>query len=151
MNGAHIHLLLNHVPVIGTFFTILLLIYGLSINNEGVKKAALLMMIFTTLIGIPAYLSGEDAQDILQPITGINRETIATHEEMAHIAFRIMIVTGLIALITLFYKTTSKLITKILFTLNAVLILITFILMARTGLSGGEIRHTEIFFEKSLY
>lgn len=149
MNGAHIHLLLNHVPVIGSFFTLLLFIYGLSVKSDSIKKAALLMMILSTLIGIPAYLSGEEAEDVVRNVAGINIEAAEAHEEMAHTAFRIMILTGSVALFTFFYKPKSKLISIRLIIINAILILATFILMARTGFKGGEIRHSEIHIEES--
>ncbi len=149
MNGAHIHLLLNHVPVLGTFFALLLLFYGLLVKSDSVKKAALLMMIVTTLIGIPAYLSGEDAEDILRPVSGVNKEAIEVHEEMAETAFWIMLLSGITALITILYTGKSKVISTPLIGLNLILITVVFIMMARTGYSGGEIRHNEIFFEKT--
>ncbi len=107
------------------------------------------MMLVTTLIGIPAYLSGEDAEDVLRPVSGVNKEAIEVHEEMAESAFWMMIFSGITALITILYTGKTKVISNALIGFNLILIAVVFIMMARTGYSGGEIRHNEIFFEKA--
>ena len=41
MNWAHMHLLINHIPVLGMVFGTLLLAYGLVKKNEEIKRVSL--------------------------------------------------------------------------------------------------------------
>jgi len=41
MNWAHVHLLLNHLPVVGTFFGVLLLLLALLRKSEELKRVSL--------------------------------------------------------------------------------------------------------------
>ena len=38
MNDAHLHMVVNHFPIIGTFFFFLFLITGMFLNNDSVKN-----------------------------------------------------------------------------------------------------------------
>lgn len=144
MNGAHIHLLLNHVPILGSLFALCLLLYGIFTKSDSVMKAALLAMVAATLVAIPAFLSGEEAEHVVEPIIGINDTALDSHEDMAEIAFYTMLMAGAIALGTIFASRTAKVLSMTLVWVNVVMLAIVFTLMARTGLSGGEIRHSEI-------
>ncbi len=144
MNGAHIHLLLNHVPILGSIFALCLLLYGIFNKSEDVIKAALLTMVVATLIAIPAFLSGEEAEHLVEPIMGINENAMEEHEDMAEIAFWSMVMSGAVALGTLVAIRSSKIVSMPLIWVNMVMLAVVVFLMARTGLSGGEIRHTEI-------
>ncbi len=41
MNWAHVHLLINHIPVLGTLFGALLLVFGIVKKNEEIKRVSL--------------------------------------------------------------------------------------------------------------
>ncbi|MDQ3050301.1 MAG: hypothetical protein M3Q95_05395 [Bacteroidota bacterium] len=144
MNGAHVHLLLNHVPILGSLFALCLLLYGIFSKSEAVIKAALLTLVVSTLIAIPAFLSGEEAEHLVEPILGINENAMEEHEDMAEIAFWSMVMAGAVALGTLVAIRSTKFVSMMLLWVNVVMLAIVFVLMARAGLSGGEIRHTEI-------
>jgi uncharacterized membrane protein len=144
MNGAHIHLLLNHFPILGSLFALCLIFYGAVAKNNSIIKTALVTMVFSSLIGIPAFLSGEDAEHIVEPIMGVNKQAMEAHEDASEFAYYAMLMSGAIALGTLFASRTQKKIPALLVWINIVMISLVFSLMARTGLLGGEIRHSEI-------
>jgi len=148
MNGAHIHLLLNHIPILGSLFALCLLLYGIFDKSESVIKASLVTLVVTGLVGIPVFITGEEAKHIVEPIIGINESAMETHEEMAEIAFWSLMLNASIALGTLLAARSAKLISMPLVWVNVILIICVFALMARTGWTGGEIRHSEIQIEK---
>ncbi len=56
INGAHPHLILNHFPVIGILFCILLFLYGLARRSEEIKKAGRGVFVVLAFITVPVYL-----------------------------------------------------------------------------------------------
>jgi len=143
MNGAHIHLILNHVPILGSVFALCLLLYGHFFNNAVIIRAALVTIIVVAIVSIPAFLSGEEAEHVVDAIIGINKDAMGTHEEQAEIAFWVLLMNGAIALGTLISSIKTQKLSKPLVWINLVLLVLVVFLMARTGWSGGEIRHSE--------
>ncbi len=151
MNGALVHLLLNHVPIMGSLFTLCLLIYGMAEKSGSVIRAAHVALIATALVSIPAFISGEDAEEVVERITSVNKSAIETHEDMAEIAFWALMMNAAIALGTMIASKKSENLSKPLVWVNLIFLFIVFVLMARTGWSGGEIRHSEIHIEKQAF
>lgn len=145
MNPAHLHLLLNHVPVIGALFGLLTLMVGLARRSEETKKLALLVIVFAALSAVPAYLSGEPAESIAEGMPGVTEAVIEPHEEAALTAFIVLGLTGALALFELARvygakKSSQRIIVMVVLVLS----LVSSGLMARTANLGGMIRHTEI-------
>lgn len=144
MNGAHIHLLLNHIPILGSIFALCLLVFGKFSGNATVTKTSLVTLVVCALISIPVYLSGEEAEHVVDPIIGVNKIALEAHEEQAEIAFWVLLMNGAIALATLISSIKTKSLSPPLVWINLVLLILVVVLMARTGGSGGKIRHSEI-------
>ena len=66
MNGLDIHLLVNHIPVIGIPIGVLVALGGMLFKAEAVKKTGLIIFIATGVFVFPANFSGEDAEDIVE-------------------------------------------------------------------------------------
>jgi uncharacterized membrane protein len=144
MNPTHIHLLLNHIPIIGTAFGIILLTYGIIIKSKSVINAALLSFIVISLFTIPVFITGEPAEESVENIAGINKSSIEEHEEAAEFSLWMMEALGILSLITyLFHKKDHSLGGKLAI-VSLLFSLVTFGLMAKTGSEGGKIRHTEL-------
>ena len=77
MDAAHIHLLLNHIPILGTIFGLLLLCYGTWRHSDEIKKVSLGTFVIVALITIVVYLTGDGAAQIV----GIALGDIATTAE----------------------------------------------------------------------
>ena len=56
MTAAHVHLLLNHIPILGSIFGLLLLCYGMLRKSDEIKKTSLGIFVITALLTIPVYL-----------------------------------------------------------------------------------------------
>ena len=105
MNLAHIHLLLNHFPTVGTIIGIGLFLVGLAAKSDDLKKASLVVFLGIALITLPTYMSGNAAQEVIckgqakGPCTdpGVSKALIEKHEGAALLAFAFMEFTGAFA------------------------------------------------------
>jgi len=102
MNAPHLHLLLNHVPVLGTAFGFGLLAFGMWRKSSELQKAALGVFVFAALLAVPTYLTGEPAEDIVESLPGVAKVFIEQHENAASIALTGIVVLGVVALLGLF-------------------------------------------------
>ena len=144
MNQAHLHLLLNHLPILGTLFGLLMLAGGFILNNNTVKRTALGMFVFAGLCAIPAYLTGEGAEEVVENLPAVSETLMETHEELANIFLWVVGGLGLLSLATWYADFKSKKTAPLLFAVTFVAALGTMVFAQRVGSSGGEIRHTEI-------
>jgi len=62
MNITHVHLLLNHIPTIGTAIAIALLVLSLFRRSDELRRVTLEVVFVVALLTMPAYLSGVSAQ-----------------------------------------------------------------------------------------
>jgi hypothetical protein len=72
MNPPHLHLMLNHLPFLGTIFGLGLLAYGIWRDSEDVKKAALGVLVVVALLAVPVYLTGEPTADAVKGLTSVS-------------------------------------------------------------------------------
>lgn len=144
MNQAHLHLLLNHLPILGALFGLLLLTGGFLLKNDTVKRTALGLFVLSAILAIPAYLTGEGAEEVVEGLPGVTENLIEAHEDMANIFLWMVGALGLIALATLYTDLKSKKTASMLYALTFAAAIGTMVFAQRVGASGGEIRHTEI-------
>jgi uncharacterized membrane protein len=144
MNGAHWHLVLNHLPIVGTLLGSLILIAGYLVKNNVVKQTALAVFVFSALLAVPAFLTGEEAEEIVERIPGVNETIIEEHEESASIYIWIIGSLGVLSLITLYADKSKRSFAKLLYGITLVMAVSTAVISQRLGTTGGEIRHSEI-------
>ncbi len=143
MNWAHAHLIINHVPVMGSVFALLLLIWGMVKKSEDVRQAALWGMVLTGLAAGGAYLTGSYAGDLVQTLPGVSAVRISTHEDAALLALIAAIVAGVLAATGLVLGWMLGDVPRWCILGCLVLGLVTGALMARAANLGGEIRLPE--------
>ena len=145
MNGAHLHLLVNHLPVIGSIFAILLLVWSLARKNTEMARAALGLSVIAAIAGLAAYFTGEPAEHMAEEIAGVSKSAIHTHEESAELATVLLGGYGVFALAALIYlrKRTIEFPRKLV-TLALLLSFVPAGAMGWTANQGGKIRHPEI-------
>ena len=95
MNAPHLHLILNHVPTIGSAIALGLLLLGLLRRQEALTRVSLEVFYVIALITLPAYLSGVATGMELEKMPDISVEAIHKHHDGALVAFALMILTGL--------------------------------------------------------
>lgn len=144
MNPEFIHLMLNHVPVIGSLLATGILALGLLRRQEEIIRLSLYLFIFSAVAALPVYFSGEGAEAAVEHLPGVAEALIESHEDLAKIAIFVIEALGLAsigALILSFRKSRLPLWAGAGIGLLA---LVNSGIMAQTAHLGGQIRHTEI-------
>jgi hypothetical protein len=148
MNAAHWHLILNHIPVVGSFFVLGLLAWALWRRSEELKRVSLGATVIVALLTIPAYMTGEPAfeaaMEILEATPEDEDPIVKVHENAAGLAFGGAALTGAVALTGLLISRGGKKLPPPLTVAVLVLLVGTAALMARAANLGGMIRHSEI-------
>jgi len=96
---AHIHIMINHFPVILAMMGAVAALLGLVRSRRGVWIYACASLTLAALTVIPTYFTGEPAEHFLNRPWYIARESIHTHEDAALIAAVLVGVAGLVALV----------------------------------------------------
>jgi uncharacterized membrane protein len=143
MNITHIHLLLNHVPVIGFFFGVLLLAYGLARRSDELQRVALGFFVILGVFTIAVFLTGEPAEDAVKNLAGFSKAIAERHEEAALAATVALSVIGATALVSLVLLR-RKPIPRAFGVAALVVTIVTMVPLANAANLGGQIRHTEI-------
>ena len=145
MNAAHFHLLVNHLPLAGLLFGLLLLFGATIFNSKPVTNTSYLVLMLAAVLVFPAYFSGEGAEHtLMDKVAGIDKSLIHEHEEAALISFILTLVVGALAGVTLFINSGKKKENKFLVYLLMIIGLFALASIAQVAKLGGEIRHTEI-------
>ena len=143
MSGVHLHLLVNHAPILGAYFAVLLLLAAYRWAPETLTRTALVVLVGVALAAAASNYTGEPAEDAIRRFPGVQRRIIHDHEEMGEWAFRLAVVVGVGALVVLVRSRRTVLSggVRAAFTVAA---LVVGGLMGYVGLLGGRIRHTEV-------
>jgi hypothetical protein len=147
MTIPHLHLLLNHFPVLGAVIGLGLLLLSLVRKNEHLKRAGFEVWFVVSLLTIPAYLSGNAAEQGITDLPGVSMALIAAHEDAAVFALGLMQITGVLAWLALWIDRRGRATHASPLPVFAAVLLfsvLTVAAMARTATLGGEIRHPEI-------
>lgn len=143
MSGAHIHLLLNHIPVIGVFIGFVVFALGVWRRNDSWTRLALGLFAAVALVALATMLTGETAEEAVEKLPGVSESLIGTHEDAAKLAAIGAYVLGAISLATLVWVRRRPL-PRVLTVMVLPVVLLVSGLMAYTANLGGQIRHTEI-------
>ena len=146
MNFAHLHLLLNHFPIIGTVVGLGLFLVSMVGKNEDLRRAGLIIFAAMALIALPTFFSGVGAQGAIKKLPGVSEALIERHQGAAMLALLFMEATGAFSVIGLWRAQGASRGKRWDWSLSAVLLfsLVSLGLMARVGNTGGDIRHPEI-------
>jgi hypothetical protein len=134
-NPAQIHLALNHIPVVSVILAIPLLLWA------RFRPAAYVILVIGALTAVPAFLTGEGAEEVVEHAAGVAESAIHAHEEAAEGALVVMALTGALALASIFL---ARLREKTGLVATIAMTLVTAGMMGRAAHLGGLIRHPEI-------
>jgi hypothetical protein len=142
MNSAHWHLLLSHLPVVGTPLALCFLLAGLLLREARLARVALVFLVLLALGTLPIYFTGRPAVDWIHAQNGFNRMLVERHEETAQFALGVQLLLGLGAALMLGCCRGA---TLPRWALAALLAggLLTSGLLGWTASLGGQVRHTE--------
>lgn len=144
MNGAHIHLVVNHFPIVGLFIGVLVLLSGFLLKKPQVKITALGIFVLSALGSVAAFISGEEAEEVVEILAVVSDTMIHQHEEFAEVFMIMMLVLGGISLITAYLEFKKSKFSKKGYILVVLISLANIFISKYVGTSGGEITHVEI-------
>ena len=143
-NYAHVHILLNHFPSIGTVFGVALFAYALWKKNQDLQILSFIVFMIMAVLAIPTVITGAAASIAITERPDLNPAMVQLHLDAAVVAVSFISLTGTFSWLALWqyrrFKAPSQ------WTVWAVLGLsiITLAFMVKTGDLGGEISHPEI-------
>jgi hypothetical protein len=143
MNGAQLHLAVNHLPVVALLIGTLMFGVALALKKDSVRQTALVLLILAGISGAGAYFSGEPAEEVVEDIPAVSESVIHDHEEAAELA---IIATAIVAVLAAGALVTERrrAVPPLLNSALLVAGLLTTGAMLRTAHLGGLIRHPEI-------
>jgi hypothetical protein len=144
MNQAHLHLLVNHVPIVGSLFAAVLLGAGLIKRDASLLRAGLVAVLAAGLLCLPAQLTGGGAAAIAQELPRVSRALIQTHADAAELGFWVLEGAATLALLGLLLLKNASPRAALVAWAALAMTAASFGLLARAGYLGGLIRHTEI-------
>jgi uncharacterized membrane protein len=144
MNDAHLHMVVNHFPIIGTILGLGILIGGLIFKNNSIKNTAYSLFIVAALFAFASMNTGEGAEEIAEKLPNVTDQIIHEHEEAAEKLAIVLYLLGAISIAGLFLNIKKNAKANIVSFLALTVAAVGVFLAQQTGTTGGEVRHTEI-------
>lgn len=146
MTGEQFHLMINHLPIVGAFIGLVLVVFSaVRQGDSGVRYAAALVMAISAAGGGAAFFSGEDAEHAAEERPAFNHDLVEEHEDGAKWAGILLAgaaaVGGWLSLLTARGKAVPVAGTVGWVVLSA----LAAATMTRTGLSGRMMEHGEVY------
>lgn len=144
MNMAHLHLMLNHFPVVGAPLLLALLAYGLARGSPDVTRIALWATVVLGVVTLVVYLTGDPAEELVEALPTFDHDMLERHEAVALGATVILVATAVLAGLALRAGRSDG---RLAGTMNRLVLaglLAGTAGVAATGWTGGPIGHPEI-------
>jgi uncharacterized membrane protein len=144
MNDAHLHMVVNHFPIIGTIFGLGILIVGIFMKHTVIKNVAYIIFVVAAIFAAVSMSTGEGAEEIAEKLPSVTDQIIHEHEEMAEKLAFVLYSLGAISLLGLYLNFKSHTKEVVVSYIALVVAIIGVFFGKQTGTTGGEVRHTEI-------
>jgi hypothetical protein len=141
---THLHLLLNHVPTLGSVVALGLLLLAFARRNEHLKQVGLEVLFIIAILTLPLYITGAAAHRELRDQADVSDIAIRIHQDVALAGFTITEFAGFVAWMALWQYGRYGRASRGLVPVVTLLLLASLGVMARAANLGGEIRHPEI-------
>ena len=151
MNNAHLHLVVNHLPIIFPIVGIIILLVSFYTKNEVVKRTSFFVFVLGALASVVAMATGEGAEEAVEHLPGVTENLIHKHEEAAEVFAALSYVLGAISLAGIYTSWKNLSFSKIISLVVAGLAIITLFFAQQAGNTGGQIRHSEIRAGKATF
>jgi hypothetical protein len=144
VNLAHLHLILNHVPTVGSAAALGLLILGYARRNDHLKHVGLELLFVIAVLTLPVYVTGVAAHRELREVKEVSDDAIMVHQDVALIGFTVMEIAGFAAWLALWQWRRRGAAARGFVPLATGLLIVSLAVMGVAANLGGEIRHPEI-------
>lgn len=145
MNWVHLHLALNHLPVVGALFVFLLLALGVCRGSEELKRLALQLSAALFAVAMLVRFTGEQAAENPSFASSAERQQLVqAHEDSADQAVTGMFLLAVFSVAGLFWSRKTRILPAWAMIGAIILCFVVALLMARSANLGGRIAHPEI-------
>ena len=144
MNEAHLHLLVNHFPIVGTILGLGVLMAGMITKKDSIKNTAYVLFVVGALFAFASMATGEVAEELVKDMPSVGKQIIHKHEEMAENFAVVMYVLGFCSLLGIYFDYKNHVKSKLVAAIILIIAIVAVVFASFVGTSGGEIRHTEI-------
>ena len=145
MDSVHIHLIVNHIPVIVTILSVLILAWAMVTKHADYRKLAFIGFIIAGLFVLVTFETGENAEDIVERLAWFDHDVLETHEHAAETARWIVLLTAISGVAGLtYFKNEKKTGFTVFLWISFLLALVAAGYLIYTGYLGGFIRHDEL-------
>lgn len=142
MNLAYLHLILNHIPMIGMPVALTFLLYGIYSKNQSAQRFSLFVLIALAALVVPVYLTGEPAEEVVEHLPGVVESVIESHEEAAEVSLVLTLIAGFAAFVAIWFQRDVR--KSRLLNLGVVgCACLAVASLVYTANLGGKIRHSE--------
>lgn len=135
MNWVDLHLMVNHFPIILIVAGSLAAIAALFARSPGLWRYAFITVLLAALTSPVAYVSGLQAEEIVEEKWYVEHEQVEEHEASGLYALVALLVAGVSAAVALWRRSKG---TQVTF---AILSIVAAVTTAYSALEGGEIVH----------
>jgi uncharacterized membrane protein len=142
-NEAHLHLIINHFPIILPIIGCVILLLGFLLKNDVVKRISFGIFISAAIAAFFTMNSGKGAEEIVEEL-GRSHKAIHIHEEYAETFAIMSYVLGILSILALWFNWRKHPFKELSMFLVLGISLIVVYLASGTGQTGGEITHEEI-------
>lgn len=144
MTILHLHLLLNHVPVVGALFLIVLFAAGALRRDATLVRTALWTCAVLGVVALATFFTGEPAEDAVEGLAGVSEAVIERHEEVALIATILLGAGATLSLAALAFLRRRAALPRWVAMAGLAGSLVIAVAMGVTANLGGKIRHSEL-------
>jgi uncharacterized membrane protein len=145
MDQTHLHLITNHLAIIGTLFAGIVLLIGLLSNTVQTRVAAFILMLISSIGGYITFKTGHEAEETVEHIKGISESIIEQHEEFAEKALWLIILLFIASIVGIYAGKKNLLSEKKISWFILIICFVSFAVFAWTGYLGGQIMHANDF------
>jgi hypothetical protein len=144
LNAAHLHLVLNHVPTLGTAVALALLLLALIRRHEVLVHVGLEVLFVIALVTMPVYVTGAAAYAHLRDGAEFSDIAARMHQDAALTGFAVTEFAGFVAWVALWQSRRTGHAGRGLVAAATLLSVLALAIMGRAATLGGEITHPEI-------
>lgn len=144
MNNAHLHLVVNHLPIIFPIVGVIILLISIFTKSDVSKRNAYIVFILGAVASVAAMATGEGAEDAIENIQGVSENLMHRHEEAAEIFAGMSYFLGAVSLLGFLTSYRNFSLDKLMPVTILIVAGVSLYFAQEAGRTGGEIRHTEI-------
>ena len=144
MDAAHLHLMFNHLPIVGAPLIAGLLLWGIVQRSREVLRAALGGAVIIAALSYPVFLTGGPAEETVEDSSWLQERLVHEHEVRAVPGLIAILLTGTLGAMVLWQSRAGRKVPTATAGLTLAGLLLSSGLFGWAALAGGRIRHDEL-------